>query len=79
MSYSTRRSAAVGRALDAFEGLSSAADEDVSRFYEGFAERLEDDAIWSRVQAVNDADVEDAKDDDVKDGEESVDDLADEF
>jgi glutamate-5-semialdehyde dehydrogenase len=51
---------AVTRALAAFEDLSAADDAAISAFYSGFAERLEDESIWARIQAVNDEDVADA-------------------
>ena len=53
--------AAVGRAHEAFAVLRAAPDEQISRFYAGFADRLADEAIWARVKRVNDRDVEDAR------------------
>ncbi len=53
--------AAVGRAQTAFAGLATASDDAISRFYAGFADRLADDEIWSRIRAVNERDVESAR------------------
>ena len=52
---------AVGRAHAAFSALSAAPDAQISRFYEGFALRLESDAVWSSIKEVNDEDVADAQ------------------
>jgi glutamate-5-semialdehyde dehydrogenase len=52
---------AVERASRAFHELNGADDAQITRFYEEFAARLEDDATWSRIAAANTADVEDAK------------------
>ncbi len=52
---------AVARAKAAFQTLNAADDALISRFYEEFAARLEDEAIWQTVSAANAADVEDAR------------------
>lgn len=52
---------AVGRAADAFARMGGVADAAISRFFERFAERLGDDAVWSRIADANAADVEAAK------------------
>ena len=49
--------AAVATAQSAFGTLASASDAAISNFYRGFAERLADDALWSRIQRVNEEDV----------------------
>ena len=53
--------AAVETAQSAFGTLAAASDEAISNFYLAFAERLADDAIWSRIQRVNAEDVAAAK------------------
>ncbi|MGD8861633.1 MAG: aldehyde dehydrogenase family protein [Myxococcales bacterium] len=52
---------AVGRASEAFAALSAADDARISQFFEGFASRLADDAIWEQVAQANARDVEDAR------------------
>jgi glutamate-5-semialdehyde dehydrogenase len=52
---------AVGRAADAFARMGSIADERISRFFEQFAARLEDDGVWEAVTRVNEDDVAAAK------------------
>lgn len=51
----------VGRAAAAFAKMGAVTDAQISRFFEEFASRLEDDSIWTRIQRVNDDDVADAK------------------
>lgn len=53
--------AAVTRAVEAFEALQTASDEQITRFYEGFAERLSDAGIWSQISRANEYDVARAK------------------
>ncbi len=53
--------AAVQTAQSAFVTLAAASDEAISNFYLAFAERLADDAVWSRIQRVNAEDVAAAK------------------
>lgn len=53
--------AAVGEACRAFEQLSRASDAQISAFYTGFADRLEDDSVWAAIMSVNDADVASAQ------------------
>lgn len=52
---------AVRHALDAFLELNAAEDAQITAFYEAFARRLEDEAIWKSIAAANAADVERAK------------------
>lgn len=53
--------AAVGAAREAFARLASVSDDQISRFYGAFAERLTDDTVWREVRVANEADVADAK------------------
>mgnify|MGYP003952754301 CR=1 FL=1 len=52
---------AVARATRAFERLNSVDDASISRFFDLFAARLEDDSRWALVQQANDLDVADAQ------------------
>ena len=52
---------AVGRARAAFDALSGVSDAAITAFFDGFAARLADDAIWARIAAANAADVEAAR------------------
>lgn len=52
---------AVSRASAAFAAMGSVTDGQISEFFEGFARRLEDDAVWQRIVETNRADVQDAK------------------
>jgi len=52
---------AVGAAVEAFGALRSARDEQIQRFYSGFAARLADSAAWGKIAEVNQADVADAR------------------
>lgn len=52
---------AVERAATAFSKMGSVTDDQISRFFEEFASRLEDDAIWKEIQSVNEGDVADAR------------------
>jgi glutamate-5-semialdehyde dehydrogenase len=54
-------SAAVGRAAAAFARMGEIADAAITTFFEAFARRLADDAVWARIAAANAADVESAK------------------
>ena len=51
----------VTRALDAFSVVRSASDASIARFFELFAARLADDAIWRAIEDVNARDVASAK------------------
>ena len=53
--------AAVDRAARAFAQMSRITDAQVSKFYQEFANRLAEDAVWSKIAAVNEQDVRDAK------------------
>ena len=53
--------AAVGRAAEAFAALGHASDDEISDFFNAFAERLADDAAWASIAAANAEDVETAK------------------
>jgi glutamate-5-semialdehyde dehydrogenase len=52
---------AVDRAVAAFAQMGSVTDAQISRFFEQFASRLEDDALWKKIVDVNRSDVEDAQ------------------
>ena len=52
---------AVDRALDAFHRMGEASDDQISRFFEAFAARLEDDASWAVIAAANAQDVASAQ------------------
>jgi glutamate-5-semialdehyde dehydrogenase len=52
---------AVGRAAAAFAGMGEVPDDQVSAFFEAFAAKLADDAVWGRIAAANAADVENAR------------------
>jgi glutamate-5-semialdehyde dehydrogenase len=56
-----RAAAAVARAQAAFRRLSSVSDGAIERFFEGFAARLEDDAVWDEIAAINGEDVSRAR------------------
>jgi glutamate-5-semialdehyde dehydrogenase len=51
-------SAAVGNAVDAFAALSECTDQQISEFFERFAEAVDDDALFAAVLDANDADVD---------------------
>ena len=53
--------AAVGRATAAFAGMGEVDDTAISAFFEAFAHRLEDPAVWSAIAAANAQDVERAR------------------
>lgn len=53
--------AAVDRASAAFARMGEVSDGAVSAFFEAFARRLEDEAVWSAIAAANAADVESAR------------------
>ena len=48
---------AVTTALDAFHALADVRDEQISGFFEAFANRLADDAVFGSIAVANDADV----------------------
>ncbi|HEY2661012.1 MAG TPA: aldehyde dehydrogenase family protein [Caulobacteraceae bacterium] len=52
---------AVGRAHEAFRRMGAVSDSQISRFFEAFAARLEDEAAWNAIAAANADDVEKAK------------------
>ena len=52
-----RVTAAVTRAREAFGTLTGVPDASIDAFYDAFARRLADDAVWAEIQAANDADV----------------------
>ena len=51
-------SAAVTRAVSAFSAMGEVEDEQISRFYEEFAARLEAEEVWAEIARVNAEDVE---------------------
>lgn len=53
--------AAVDRAVAAFTGMGSVSDAAITAFFEAFAARLADDAVWAGIAAANAADVESAR------------------
>ena len=52
---------AVGRAEAAFRKMSAVSDAQVSRFFDGFAAALVDEAVWAAIAAANAEDVAAAK------------------
>lgn len=52
---------AVARAYSAFRAMGEVGDEQISRFYQEFAARLESDEIWAEISRVNAQDVEAAQ------------------
>ncbi len=52
--------AAVGRAVDAFDALSATTDDQISAFFDAFAARVADDAVFAALAAANETDVESA-------------------
>ena len=52
---------AVGCAHAAFQRMGEVSDDQVSRFFEAFAARLEDEAAWSVIAAANALDVANAR------------------
>lgn len=52
---------AVQAAIDAFEQMGTVTDEDISRFFQAFADRLADDVAFGPIAAANLADIEKAK------------------
>lgn len=52
---------AVSRAQTAFAGLAQVSDAAITAFFEAFARRLEDDAVWKPIAEANAADVEAAR------------------
>jgi glutamate-5-semialdehyde dehydrogenase len=53
--------AAVGRAHAAFQAMGSVSDAAITAFFEAFARRLEDEAIWGHIAKANAADVDAAR------------------
>ena len=53
---------AVGSAVDAFAGVGTAGDDQITAFFESFADRLEDDSIFATIAEANAADVVAARD-----------------
>ena len=53
-------SAAVGRATEAFQALGHVSDDAITAFFDAFADRLADDAVWSRIAQANAVDVDKA-------------------
>lgn len=53
--------AAVGRAVAAFARMSEVSDAAITAFFEAFAAKLEDDAVWAAIAAANATDVESAR------------------
>lgn len=53
--------AAVGRAHGAFQAMGQVSDDQITRFFEAFALRLEDNSVWARIAAANESDIAKAK------------------
>jgi glutamate-5-semialdehyde dehydrogenase len=53
--------AAVSRAVQAFHRLGGVSDAQITAFFEAFADRLADDAVWAQIAEANGEDVERAK------------------
>lgn len=53
--------AAVGRAQAAFARMGAVSDDQITAFFEAFAARLADDAVWSAIAKANARDVESAR------------------
>ena len=53
--------AAVGRAHDAFRQMGTVSDDQITRFFEAFALRLEDNSVWAKIAEANDLDIAKAK------------------
>jgi glutamate-5-semialdehyde dehydrogenase len=54
-------SAAVGRAAGAFARMGEVSDAAITAFFDAFARRLEDDAVWAAIADANAQDVERAR------------------
>ena len=52
---------AVSQALDAFGKMGAVSDENISQFFQAFADALQDDSLWAQIVEVNRADVANAK------------------
>jgi glutamate-5-semialdehyde dehydrogenase len=52
---------AVGRAAAAFARMGEVTDDEIGAFFDVFAARLADDAVWAKIATANAADVESAK------------------
>jgi glutamate-5-semialdehyde dehydrogenase len=52
---------AVGRAHSAFSAMSETGDAAITAFFEAFAGRLADDAVWARIAAANGQDIDQAR------------------
>jgi glutamate-5-semialdehyde dehydrogenase len=52
---------AVARAHEAFAGLASVSDDQITDFFRGFADKLSDETIWSSIAEANASDVERAR------------------
>lgn len=52
---------AVGRAVAAFARMGEVTDAAITAFFDAFAARLADDAVWAAIAAANAADVESAR------------------
>jgi glutamate-5-semialdehyde dehydrogenase len=56
-STASQVSSAVERARNAFQAMGMVSDAQVTRFFEAFAERLEDEAAWAAIARANAGDV----------------------
>jgi glutamate-5-semialdehyde dehydrogenase len=57
----TKAAGAVGRAHEAFQAMGGVSDAQVTRFFEAFAARLEDEAAWAAIVQANAEDVAGAR------------------
>ncbi len=52
---------AVTRTWEAFRKMGEVSDEQISKFFVGFAERLSDESIWAKIKAANVDDIKQAQ------------------
>jgi glutamate-5-semialdehyde dehydrogenase len=57
----TLATSAVDGALQAFQALRDASDEQITQFYTGFADNLSNETVWAKVASANEEDVARAK------------------
>ena len=54
-------SSCINRSIEAFYALGDVTDSQIKSFYEGFARRLQDEAIFSQIREANERNVADAQ------------------
>lgn len=52
---------AVSQALEAFQKMGAVTDDQIAKFFESFAQNLENEAIWEMIKSVNEKDIVAAK------------------